>query len=365
VYLSAEVTWKQKQPHLIRVPIDYDLLAQTKSPVGLALRIGPYPGPFASDDPAAHYLANLAVSIVEEAEVRHLQVSELQLDFDCAESKLAGYRSWVEAIRAKMKPAPLCITALPAWLRQTSFKTLADATDGYVLQVHSLQRPQSIDSPFTLCDPVAARRAVDEAAKIGVPFRVALPTYGYLMAFDRAGKFIGLSAEGPSKNWPAGAQIKETRSNPIELAELLRSWSASPVSNLKGVIWYRLPTTDDALNFRWPTLAAVMAGRQPKESFRAEPRRAETGLVEVQLVNDGDLDVTSRCAVEVRWPSHGGTRLVAADALKDFQITDSGGPSITFRSRTQTWRLPAGERQVIGWLRLTEDREVKVEIRKL
>jgi hypothetical protein len=41
-----------------------------------------------------------------------------------------------------------------------------------------------------------------------VPFRVALPTYGYVLAFDRNDKFIRLSAEGPAKEWPDGAQLR-------------------------------------------------------------------------------------------------------------------------------------------------------------
>jgi Protein of unknown function (DUF3142) len=362
VYLSAEVTWKQKQPQMIRVPMDYGLQAESKGQIGLALRIGPYRGQFATNDIVARYLANLSDSIVQEAKATHLAVSELQLDFDCAESKLSGYALWVEAIRAKIRPVPLCITALPAWLKQPSFKTLVDAGDGYVLQVHSLARPQNANASFSLCDPQAARRAVDEAAKLGVPFRVALPTYGYLIAFDRTGKFIGLSAEGPAKNWPADAQVKETRSNPTELAELVRLWSTNYPPNFLGIIWYRLPTRDDVLNFRWPTLAAVMAGRLPKEGFRAEARQVESGLVEIALVNDGQLDVVSRCEIETRWPSDNGTRLVAADALQDFQMMDSGTATVKFQSRTPKWRLPAGERRVIGWVRLTADREVEVKV---
>jgi len=43
-----------------------------------------------------------------------------------------------------------------------------------------------------------------------------------------------------------------------------------------------------------------------------------------------------------------------------------GGPStVKFQTRIQPWRLPAGEKQVIGWLRLSEDREVQIEMEKL
>jgi hypothetical protein len=241
---------------------------------------------------------------------------------------------------------------------------LAAAAGGYVLQVHSLERPRRFDSPFTLCDPAAARRAVARAAGLGIPFRVALPTYGYFMAFNSDGRFIGLSAEGPAKTWPANARICETRANPVELAQLVQDWNTNRPANLQGIIWYRLPVATDILNWRWPTLAAIMAARSPRESFRAEPRRVESGLVEVSLVNDGELDISSRLAVEVRWPRGSGTRLVAGDGLGGFELLDDGTSSVKFQNRTPLWRLPAGEKQVIGWLRLSADREVQVEISK-
>src|SRR5439155_8109767 len=142
VALNTEVPWKQKQPQLIRVPLDYALLAKTECEIGLTLRIGPYVGPFATNDRTALYLANLAGSLVREARATRMPLHEFQLDFDCAESKLTGYRSWVEVIRAEVKPTPLTITALPAWLKQPAFKSLLEAADGYVLQVHSLDRPK-------------------------------------------------------------------------------------------------------------------------------------------------------------------------------------------------------------------------------
>jgi hypothetical protein len=229
---------------------------------------------------------------------------ELQIDFDCAESNLEGYRAWVETLRRKVAPVPVTITALPSWLGQSAFPRLAGAAGSYVLQVHSLDRPSRMDSSLTLCDPAAARRAVERAARLSVPFRVALPTYGYLMAFDTDGRLLGLSAEGPAKTWPASARIREVRADPIELARLVRGWTTNRPANLQGVIWYRLPVASDLLNWRWPTLAAIVALRSPRESFRAEPRRVEPGLVEISLVNDGELDISSRLPSKSAGPAN-------------------------------------------------------------
>ena len=360
--LSAEVAWKDHQPQVVRVPLDYSTLTNAPCPVGLALRIGAYSGPFSTNDSTADFLTELAASLIAEARANGLAPRELQIDFDCAESKLEGYRAWVEVFRRKVAPVPVTVTALPSWLEQSSFPRLVSAAGSYVLQVHSLERPRQIDSALTLCDPTAARRAVERGAQIGVPFRVALPTYGYLTAFDAGGRFVGLSAEGPSKTWPAGVQLREVRANPQELAQLVQLWATSRPAAMQGVIWYRLPVADDTLNWRWPTLGAIVAGRSIRESVRVETRRVEPGLVQVSLINEGELDISSRLSLRVRWHN---ARLVAGDGLREFELVEGGPSTVKFQTRIQPWRLPAGEKQVIGWLRLSEDREVQIEMEKL
>ena len=258
--LKAEVSWKDKKPQVTRMAVDYAALAKTQRPVGIALRIGAYPGPFtgAPGEAITSFLCDLAASLVAQARTNHVNLSELQIDFDCAESKLDGYRVWIEAIQKRVAPLPVTITALPSWLDSRAFKRLAAVTTNYVLQVHSVARPKSFDAPFTLCDPRAAKRAVERAGRIGIPFRVALPTYGYTLAFGSGGKFIGLSAEGARPNWPTNAQIREVASNPIELAALVQDWTARRPVAMRGVIWYRLPVTTDHHNWNWPTLQRVM-----------------------------------------------------------------------------------------------------------
>jgi hypothetical protein len=283
VPLRAEISWTDGKLQLTRVAVDYRTLASVQRPVGLALRIGPYPGPFTpipnrssghesapSEKPGVDqsrltsaatgsdgasvtaYLCDVAASLVAEARTNGVPLAELQLDFDCATSKLDGYRVWLEAVQRRVAPLPVTITALPSWLRSSAFARLAHAAPNYVLQVHSVERPASFDAPFTLCDPADARSAVERAGRLGMPFRVALPTYGYVLAFATNGQFLGLSAEGPRRNWPAGARLREVSSNPIELAALLQGWTADRPAAMRGVIWYRLPVIVDNFNWRWP-----------------------------------------------------------------------------------------------------------------
>ncbi len=359
--LKAEVSWQDKRPQVVRVALDYPSLVKARRPVGIALRIGPYSGPFTTNDSITVLLAELAASLVSEAQANHLPLAELQIDFDSAASKLDGYRVWVEAIQRRVAPLPVTITALPSWLRSAAFKRLAGVATNYVLQVHSLERPRSVDAPFTLCDPRAASRAVERAGRIGVPFRVALPTYGYLLAFDAGGKFLGLVAEGPRPNWPADAQLREVHSDPIELAELVGDWTQNRPAALRGVIWYRLPVTTDNFNWRWPTLRAILESRLPRESLRVETRRVEAGLMEISLVNDGELDISSRLAVEVCWSN---ARLVAGDGQQGFELVEQNVSTARFQTQPTFRRLPAGERLTMGWLRFDRDCEVQCEVKK-
>jgi len=360
VALKAEVSWHAKRPEFVQVPLDYALLKKSGSHIGLALRVGPYPGPFLESDRATAFLTSVAAAIVGEARSKGCVADELQIDFDCAQSKLDGYRVWVAAIRRAIAPVPVIITALPSWLNEPSFPKLIAAADGCVLQVHSLEAPRSVDAPFTLCDPVEAQRAVERAGQWNVPFRVALPTYGYIIAFNRNGKFAGLSADGPRKDWPADYQLREIRTDPSAMAQLVRFWTTNHPPSMRGIIWYRLPVTDDFLNLRWPTLAAMMAGRVPREHVHAAARRVEPGMMEISLVNDGELDLSSRLAVQVTWTN---ARLVAGDGIGGFNLADTGPGAARFQVDDNSFRLPAGEKRVVGWLRLSEDREVKVEIK--
>jgi hypothetical protein len=359
--LQAEVSWKEKMPQVARVAVDFLTLAKAHRPAGLVLRVGGFGGALSEDKPAVNFLAELAASLVAEARTDQIEPAELQIDFDCPESKLDDYRAWLAVVQQRVKPLPVTITALPSWLDSPAFAKLASASGNYILQVHSLTRPVDTNTPFTLCDPVAAKRAVARAGEIGVPFRVAMPTYTYLVAFNSAGKLSGISAEAPALNWPAGTQLREMSADPLAMGSLVRYWNTNRPAAMRGVIWYRLPVAVDNLNWRWPTLAAIVAAREPRESFHAQARRVEAGLVEISLVNDGELDISSGLAVEARWSD---ARLVAGDGLRGFELVEQNVSAAKFQNQSSPFRLPAGEKQTVGWLRLDPDREVQVEVKK-
>jgi hypothetical protein len=357
--LGGEVSFEDGKTHVVPVGIDRGALRRAARPVGLAFRVGPYAGPFEAAGEPYETIASLVRVRLGDARRAGLPIAEVQIDFDCPTSKLDGYRVWVDALRREVGPIPLTITALPAWLGAPAFERLIDATDGYVLQVHALERPSRADAPLVLCDPEAAMRAAERAARLGRPFRVSLPTYGYLVAFDAEGKFLGLSADGPQVSWPGGARVRQLWADPAAMAELVTRWTADRPAALVGLVWYRLPVATDAMNWRAQTLAAVRAGKRPAAELHAEIGAPEPLLHEITLVNAGDADAPPGLIVSVRTPD---TERVAADALGGFEVVDGGEHRLDLRASEGAPRVRAGERRVIGWVRLQSEGKVEAHV---
>lgn len=355
VVLGAEVDLRRDPPGVVRVPFE----STGDRPVGVALRVSTFPGRFQDSPEALAAVVGAARRLVREARSRGIEPFEVQIDYDCPESKLADYAFLVRRLQQEIE-VPLVITALPAWLAQKrAFGDLLEAADGAVLQVHSLAPPSGPGEEIVLCDPEAARAAVEAAARYGRPFRVALPTYGYVVAFDRAGKLVGLSAEGPALTWPAGATLRTARADPAAMAELVAGWTRDRPPELSGILWYRLPVAGDRLNWAWPTLRAVMAGRVPRPELAAEVREPEAGLVEIDLMNPGEAAAPWPGSLRIAWKED---NLLAADGLAGFRALRTGPREIRLDRSASSRALAPGERRVVAWLRFTSRTEVQIEI---
>jgi hypothetical protein len=385
VVLGAEVGWPPgpgagdaRPPEVTRVPLRGEVLRSLPRP-GLALRVGPYRGTFAADDAAGRRLRETALALVADARAQGLDPAELQLDFDAAESQLDGYRAWVESIRQALRgpgapSVPVTLTALPSWLPHAAFTRLARASDGFVLQVHSLERPARADAPVALVDPAAARRWVEQAARAGVPFRVALPTHGYRLAFDGRARFLGAAAEqGRLLAAPgSGVRVREVRADPAAVAGLVRAWTGGAPARpalLRGILWYRLPTTDDELNWPWTTLAAVMEGRAPRAALAVQARAVEPGLVEIDVVNTGDADLTLDApdlVVVARWsaaaPDGPAPRVLPLDAVGGFDARQAPGTVRLVPAAGRAARLGPGERRLVSWIRFSTPARVSADV---
>ena len=353
VVLAAEAQWKQGGWDIVRVGLDYAALRRTALPVGLAVRAGVFPQ---ADADAAGRIAALARSVVRESQANGITPSEVHLDFDCPENKLEAFHAWLARVREAVAPTPLTITALPCWLNHPkAFSKLLQATDGFVLQVHSLERPQTIDAPFMICDPLAARKAIRGGAALGVPFRVALPTYGYTVAFDGRGEFTGFAAEGNARELPGGGRARDVRADEVAMAGLVRELTGAPPANCTGIIWYRMPCAGDRLNWTWPTLSAVMRGEAPQPRPEVRRQHPSPALTELVIENTGDADDREPRLLAVAWTD--GT-LLAADALGGFEKHSQDKNGIIFKGVPH---LRPGERRMVAWLRFDGQREVTID----
>lgn len=354
VVLGAEIAWRDGVARTTYVDLPY---AAGPRRVGVALRIGPSPRAPGTDATDRALVAETASALIASARTQGVEPSELQLDYDCAESKLDGYADWLAAVREAVAPVPVTLTALPSWLDRAAFARLARASDGFVLQVHSLEPPASAGDAAPLCDADRAARWAEQAARVGVPFRVALPTYGYALAWSRDGKFLGAAAEGAPPTWPRGAVVRELSADANAMASLVRRWNRDRPAALRGVVWFRLPVDGDARNWRWTTLARAMRGRDTRPRVVAETARPCAELLDVSLANCGTSDGIA-ADVEAAWT---GAPLVGCDAAPGFVAETVRDGLVRFR-RTGDARLAPGAAQRVGWLRLGAAAEVDVHV---
>jgi hypothetical protein len=348
VIIGAEIVWSGSTPETIRANIDWPTLKNAAKPISLALRVAPYPGPFSKDDSTAKRISDVAKSLITSASAHGLNVSEFQLDFDCAQKKLSGYSLWVEAVRSAVYPTRLVITTLPAWLNEPAFVPLVRLGDGYILQVHSVpvstQGGQSL-----LLDTNLARQWVQKAASLGIPFSVALPTYRCLAGYDKTGKLLGVAMDSVDLAWPPGTRTLEFSTDADDTAKLVNEWFSARPDELKELIWYRIPVATDHRNWRWPTLAAIMAGRRPIHKLEAVQRGDNP--VDFSIKNIGEADKQISAELTVTWA---GASPVAFDALPGWTVATERERAVFTRVDGIPMELPPGNERSVGWLRFDQ-----------
>ncbi|MGC3990531.1 MAG: DUF3142 domain-containing protein [Chthoniobacteraceae bacterium] len=356
VVLGEEIAFQGSQPVVVRPAVRYGVFKECGIRPGLALRINRYNGSFAPDNPVTQKIVEDARTLISAARASGVEPGELQVDFDCPASRLHGYANWLWVLRNATSPIPVRFTALPSWLKERGFSEVVAASDGFVLQVHSVAQPGVGLPEQTLCDPGLARQWVEQAAHFGVFFRVALPTYTSIAAFDEKGAVLGVASEGASPRWPAHAQLHAYRAEAAALAALVKQWREDRPKKMVGIVWYRLPVASDTMNWRWPTLAAVMQGRVPTRHLKMEVSPGQPA--DIILVNDGEDDFPLPAVVNAEWSD---ATLEARDALGGYQASPAGNIiHFTASPELALERLPPGARRVIGWIRLSKPEPLHV-----
>jgi len=282
---------------------DWQALAKCRAPVTLVLRANVALSDLLqsdSRDTAVNFVCGAFADSIAAGTDAGVSVRGLQLDYDCPSSKLGTYTQLVESIRAQFSSYELSITTLPTWLRWNEFGDLVRKLSYYVLQVHSLDAPETVEDEITLCDTSRIPGYLRRASAIGAPFYLALPTYGYRFTFDSTGKFVALAAEGPSGALQAGYRSRTVMADAEQIAKVVRALEQQPPHGLLGIAWFRMPVESDTLNWPWPALDAVRAGRAPETAVVASVRTPEPGLYEVWVENKGDTAPTDGIQISLR-----------------------------------------------------------------
>jgi hypothetical protein len=324
-------------PHL-------DVLARSARPVVLVIRLNGSRPP-----PSQDHLAASVSDTLRKWRAAGVVVNAVEIDHDCATSQLDRYADLLTRLRSTLPMSlELSITVLPTWIGSAALPRLLAQTDGSVLQVHSILAP-SLDQPERgLFNAAQARRWIDAFAAIAPGgFRVALPAYGLRVEFDDADRAIAVEGEMPRDT--AANPARELRVDPRAVSGLLRDLRRERPVRLVGVVWFRLPSTDDRRAWSLQTLHAVIRGVPLRADMQARLDADPSGARDLVLTNAGTADSPLPTEVFVQ-----ATDCSAADALVGFLLERQTGGWRFFRAQSVAGDdaiLRAGHRRQIGWLR--------------
>jgi len=128
------------------------------------------------------------------------------------------------------------------------------------------------------------------------------------------------------------------------VAKLLAGLRKDPPAHLAGIVWFRLPTVQDARAWSLPTWRAVMAGAPLKETLAVffQPGAAP-GASDVVLRNDGEVDARLPSRIELP------VGCTIADGVNGYALAYREGRPFLRRER-DGW-LRAHYQRAVGWAR--------------
>jgi hypothetical protein len=318
---------------------DWTALAADKHPVFMVVRIN---SQLKNAPQASTSIAQIA-ALAKRWEQAGVQIAGVEIDHDCATARLPAYVHFLEALHKQLPPgASLSITALPTWLESPVLDTLLAAADEAVLQVHAVMNPRQ-----GLFDAKRARAWLSAfATHTDHPWRVALPTYGTRVAWNANGEIAGIESERPMLASAGAAVASELVAQPEAMAAFVAQIDHDRPRGMAGIVWFRLPTADDARAWSLPTWRAILA-RQPltpglEVLAQADAGQANSALRNVLLVNAGSTDAALPSSIRLDQGCRTG------DGINGYALeTDAQG---MYLRRTRDGLLRAGRRRNIGWL---------------
>ncbi len=223
----------------------------------------------------------VAGAIVSRANA--MGVCRVQLDADVPERMIARYAELVEGIRsrwpAKAGELRLGATFLPCHLDLKGVRRVLAAIDEPVIQVHGIDVPKNRAAPWALMKRKTVLRALRAARTLDGRFKMALPSYAYVLTFNADGSFRRLYAEGlPDSFKPPPGTTCELAAPDLDL---LHDIFASPLR--LPAIWFRMPVPGvDRWCLERETLSLLERGERPVPSVEFSIRSGgRVGTVDI------------------------------------------------------------------------------------
>lgn len=287
-------------------------------------------------------LAEVIVNEYQKVKGEKKRVKELQIDLDCPESKLKAYAVLLAKLKKRLpKGDILSFTCLPCHVGKKDFREVTQAADYYVLQVHGLEFPKTLDDKVEILNLKVAERAIALAEKGTLPFYVALPTYAYQLNFNRENKkFLFLNSEKipPPKPEVVSRIIVPDLKNLTLLANKKRS------AKCLGIIWFKLPVKGDQFNLDMNTINQISRDVAPEPHLTYQWEKKQNGLLQLSIKNHGMLN-PGNANIKLNWPTKAGVY----DLYRDFRETENQG--LTLPEKIKGKSPNPGMQYAVGWFR--------------
>ncbi|RKE37712.1 uncharacterized protein DUF3142 [Paraburkholderia sp. BL23I1N1] len=317
---------------------DWTSLHAARAPVTAVIRVDGQ-----LDDLHALPVARI-VQLAADWKQHGITLAAIEIDHDCATSRLAAYTRFLATLRAQLDPTvKLTITALPTWLDSPALDALLAQADESILQVHAVMNPAQ-----GLFDPAQARAWLGAfAQRTRHPWRVALPTYGSRVTWGDDGRVAGIESERPmllANGFTQGVS-HELVAQPEQISAFVTKIERHALPGLEGIVWFRLPTDTDERAWSLATWRAVLTRAPLTAAISADVRKSaqQPGLFDVSLVSGGNADAPLPAVVRT------DSSCEAADGINGYAL-DYDARGMLLR-RVQAGLLHAGTRRDIGWLR--------------
>lgn len=302
--LSGHLNYQKGKFSVSPVDVNWSYFDSKSKNVILALRIHSAASKLFKSESmqeAINQMGDLLNKAKQRAEASGVKVIGVQFDYDCPTSKLNDYARFLSLFKQTHSNLSVSITALPTWLNTGNFKTLIRETVFYVLQLHVFERPKSISEAKKIFLVDEAMDDVKQADTLNHPYFVSLPTYGYEVAFDKKGQFIGLKAENAPILWAKDAEVQTVITQPQQILSFVQLLKDRNSTFMKGVYWFRLPLVTDEYNWPMSALKAVIENRAPVMRLEIEIREVNPGLSEVYLMNNGENNLNGTIDATIQW----------------------------------------------------------------